>query len=195
MGRIVVSEFVSLDGVMADPGGAEKTRHGGWTFQYDRGDEGNAFKVDELMAADALLLGRTTYEGFAAAWPNYGSEDPFSAKMNSIRKYVVSNTLSDEAASWTNTQVVRGDVFAEIAKLREEPGGDLLVAGSGRLIGGLMEHGLVDEYRLMVFPIVLGEGQRMFNQAADATKLVLHEAKTCGDGVVLLTYHAADKKA
>lgn len=193
MGRIVVSEFVSLDGVMADPGGADKTRHGGWTFQYDRGEAGNAFKVDELTAADALLLGRKTYDGFAAAWPGMGSAEPFTAKMNSVRKYVVSSTLSDEDASWENSRVVRGDVFAELARLRAEPGGDLLVAGSGQLVAGLMEHGLVDEYRLMVFPIVLGEGQRLFGGAADPTKLTLGEVGTAGDGVLLLTYHPAEK--
>jgi dihydrofolate reductase len=191
MGRIVVSEFVSLDGVMADPGGSERTRHGGWTFQYDRGAEGDAFKVDELTAADALLLGRTTYLGFAAAWPGFGGEDPFSAKMNSIRKYVVSDTLTDDAASWTNTQIIRGDVFAEIAALRSEPGGDLLVAGSGLLVAGLMEHALVDELRLMVFPIVLGEGQRLFNDAANPAKFTLGQAETAGDGILMLTYHPA----
>ncbi|HEV2639662.1 MAG TPA: dihydrofolate reductase family protein [Actinocrinis sp.] len=193
MGRIVVTEFVSLDGVMADPGGSEQTRHGGWTFQFDRGDAGNAFKMDELMAADALLLGRTTYDGFAAAWPGMGSADPFTAKMNSIRKYVVSSTLSDEDATWENTRVVRGDAFAELARLRAEPGGDLLVAGSGQLVAGLMERGLVDEFRLMVFPIVLGEGRRLFEGSADAAKLTLGEVGTAGDGVLLLTYHPADK--
>ena len=190
MGRIVVTEFVSLDGVMADPGGAEGTKHGGWTFQYDRGDEGNAFKVDELTAADALLLGRKTYEGFAAAWPTYGTEDPFSAKMNSIRKYVVSNTLTDEAASWTNTQVVRGDTFAELRRLRAEPGGDLLVAGSGRLVAGLAENDLVDEYRLMVFPIVLGTGKRLFGKVSAPPMLVLDNVETVGEGIVILTYRA-----
>lgn len=193
MGRIVVTEFVSLDGVMADPGGSEKTKHGGWTFQYDRGAEGDAFKMGELMAADAQLLGRRTYQGFAAAWPNMGSEDQFSAKMNSMRKYVVSNTLSDEEATWENTVVVRGDLFAEIARLRAEPGGDLLVAGSGQLVAGLTEHGLVDEYRLMVFPIVLGEGLRMFGEAENATKLALVESRAINDGILLLTYRPADK--
>lgn len=188
MGRIVVTEFVSLDGVMVDPGGSERTRHGGWTFQYDRGPAGDAFKADELAAADALLLGRTTYLGFAAAWPGYGAEDPFSARMNSIRKYVVSDTLSDEAASWENTEVVRGDVFGRIAGLRSEPGGDLLVAGSGQLVAGLMERSLVDELRLMVFPIVLGEGKRLFDEAANPTRFTLAESKTAGDGVLLLTY-------
>lgn len=188
MGRIVVTEFVSLDGVMADPGGSEGTKHGGWTFEYDRGPEGDAFKADELAAADALLLGRRTYQGFAAAWPGYGTEEPFAARMNSIRKYVVSNTLTDEAADWTNTRVLRGDVFAELRRLRAEPGGDLLVAGSGQLVAGLMENDLVDEYRLMVFPLVLGSGQRLFAEAENTAKLALTEVTTCGDGLLLLTY-------
>src|SRR5229473_8714685 len=185
MSRVVVSEFVSLDGVMEDPGGAEGYKHGGWTFKFDRGPEGNKFKVDELFAADALLLRRVTYQGFAKAWPSIKDEEGFADKMNSMRKYVVSATLKDADATWNNTKVIRGDVQAGIAKLKAQPGGDLLVAGSATLAQSLLEHGLVDEYRLMVFPIVLGSGKRLFTETGDATRLALTECGTAGDGVLL----------
>ena len=162
MAKLVVTEFVSLDGVMDDPGGSEGTKHGGWTFQFDRGDEGNKFKLDELIASDALLLGRVTYQGFAQAWPGRTDEQGYAQKMNPMRKYVVSTTLTDDEATWENTEVIRGDVAGEIARLKAEPGGDILVHGSCSLVHSLMEYGLVDEYRLMVFPIVLGSGKRLF---------------------------------
>jgi dihydrofolate reductase len=190
MAKLVVTEFVSLDGVMEDPGGAEGYKHGGWTFKFDRGEEGNKFKVDELFASDAQLLGRVTYQGFAKAWPTITDPDGFADKMNSMRKYVVSTTLTDEEATWNNTVVIRGDVADEIAKLKAQPGGDILVAGSCSLVQFLMEHGLVDEYRLMVFPIVLGSGKRLFGETSEATRLVLTESDTAGDGILLLTYRA-----
>src|ERR1700676_210266 len=133
MSRVVVSEFVSLDGVMEDPGGAEGFEHGGWTFQFDQGAEGVKFKVDELSAADALLLGAVTYRGFAAAWPSMEGTGDFGERMNSIRKYVVSSTLTESEAHWSNTTVIRGEVGAEIAKLKDRPGGALLGAGRGKL--------------------------------------------------------------
>ncbi len=188
MARIVVSEFITLDGVMEDPGGAESFEHGGWSFQFDRGEDGNKFKVDELLAADALLLGRVTYQGFAKAWPNM--HDEFADKMNSMSKYVVSTSLSDDAATWNNTTVIRSDVVAELTRLKAEPGGDMLVAGSARLVQSLVQNGLVDEYRLMVYPIVLGTGKRLFTDAAP-TRLALAEAKSTGDGIMMLTYHPA----
>ena len=182
MSRVVVTEFVSLDGVMGEPR---------WTFQFDRGEEGDRFKVDELFGAESLLLGRTTYQGFAAAWPGMGGDD-FGRRMNSIHKYVVSSTLSDAEVTWGDTTVVRGDVAAEIATLRSRPGGDLLVEGSAQLVHTLAQRGLVDEYRLMVFPIILGDGKRLFpNGMPDPVKLTLSEAKTAGSGVLLLTYHPA----
>jgi dihydrofolate reductase len=190
MARLVVTEFVSLDGVMDDPGGSEGTKHGGWTFQFDRGDEGNKFKLEELFASDALLLGRVTYQGFAEAWPTVSDNEGYAQKMNTMRKYVVSTTLTDDEATWDNTEVIRGDVAAEIARLKAEPGGDILVHGSCSLVHSLMEHGLVDEYRLMVFPIVLGSGKRLFTETSDATRLALTECGTAGDGVLLLTYRA-----
>jgi dihydrofolate reductase len=190
MAKLVVTEFVSLDGVMDDPGGSEGTKHGGWTFQFDRGDEGNKFKLDELLASDALLLGRVTYQGFAEAWPKVTDNEGYAQKMNPMRKYVVSTTLTDDEATWDNTEVIRGDVAGEIARLKAEPGGDILVHGSCSLVHSLMEYGLVDEYRLMVFPIVLGSGKRLFPETSDATRFVLAECGTAGDGILLLTYRA-----
>jgi dihydrofolate reductase len=191
MSKVVVSEFVSLDGVMEDPGGAEGFEHGGWTFQFDRGPEGNKFKLDELFAADALLLGRVTYQGFAKAWPSITDDEGFADKMNSMGKYVVSTTLTNAEATWNNTTVIRGDAVAEIARLKAQPGGDLLVAGSRQLAQTLVERGLVDEYRLMVFPIVLGSGKRLFQDVGTVARLALRDATTAGSGIVLLTYQPA----
>jgi dihydrofolate reductase len=160
MGRIVVSEFVSLDGVMQDPGGAEQYRHGGWAFQFDRGEKGNRFKLDELMAAEAMLLGRTTYEGFAAAWPDMKDEQGFADRMNGMAKYVVSSTLQNP--TWHNTTVLSGDPLQEIRGLRERVAGDILVGGSASVAQLAQRHGLVDEYRLMLYPILLGSGKRLF---------------------------------
>jgi dihydrofolate reductase len=184
VGRIVVTEFVSLDGVMEDPGGSEDFRHGGWSFEFDRGDEGDKFKLDETLSSEALLLGRVTYEGFAAAWPS--REGEFADKFNTMPKYVVSSTL--EAPEWTNSSVLRGEVAAEVAKLRQEYDGDIVVHGSARLVQALVEHDLVDELRLMVFPVVLGSGKRLFGETSDKKRLRLVDSKTVGDGVAILTY-------
>jgi dihydrofolate reductase len=186
--KVVVSEFVSLDGVMEDPGGAEGYRHGGWSFKFNRGPEGDKFKLDELAAADALLLGRVTYQAFAKAWPSIKDPDGFADKMNGIRKYVVSNTLQDSEATWNNTTVIRGDMAAEVAKLKARSGGDLLVFGSARLAQSLAEHGLVDDYRLMVYPVILGSGKRLFADSGKMAALKLADAKPAGDGIVMLTY-------
>jgi dihydrofolate reductase len=187
--KLVVSEFVTLDGVMEDPGGAEGFDRGGWAFRFDRGPEGDKFKLDEVLDADALLLGRVTYEGFAAAWPSRSDEVGFADKFNTMPKYVVSTTLTDP--EWTNSTVIDGDVVEEIRKLKEEPGGDLVVHGSATLVRTLVDNDLVDEYRLMVFPIVLGKGKRLFGDAADKKRLRLVDAKPVGpDGVVVLTYAA-----
>jgi dihydrofolate reductase len=191
MGRIVVTEFVSLDGVMEDPGGAEGFKHAGWTFRFNRGDEGDQFKLEELQESEAQLLGRVTYEAFAAAWPTV--EDPvgFAEKMNAMPKYVVSTTLRDEDATWDNSTVIRGDVVSEVAALRERLKGDLLVAGSATLVQTLLDNGLVDELRLMVFPIVLGTGKRLFGEVSEPPIMVLDSAKTVGEGIVILTYRIA----
>ncbi len=186
MRRVVVSEFLSLDGVMEDPGGAEGFGRGGWAFQFDRGPEGDKFKLDEVMASDALLLGRVTYEAFAQAWPSRTDEVGFADKMNSMAKYVVSTTL--ERAEWSNSTVIRGDVAAEVSRLKQQPGQDILVAGSGQLVRTLAQHDLVDEYRLMVFPVVLGSGKRLFPETSEPLALSLIEAKVVGSGVLILTY-------
>ena len=191
MGRIVVTEFVSLDGVMEDPGGAEDFVHGGWTFRFDRGEEGDRWKLWELEQAEAQLLGRVTYEGFAAAWPSRDDPTGFAAHMNTMPKYVVSTSMRDEDATWNNSTVVRGDVLGEVAALRERTAGDILVAGSASLATALLEHGLVDELRLMVFPIVLGAGRRLFGPMAEPSTLQLHSVQTVGEGVVIMTYRSA----
>ncbi len=182
MGKIVVTEFLSLDGVMEEPR---------WTFEFDRGEEGNRFKWEELFDADSLLLGRVTYEGFAAAWPNMDGDD-FGKRMNGIPKFVVSSTLSDHDATWGETTVIRGDVVAEIQALKTQSGGCMLVEGSAQLVRTLARHGLVDEYRLMVFPVVLGGGKRLFpDEMPEAAKLSLTSATSVGSGVLLLTYSAS----
>jgi dihydrofolate reductase len=187
MGSIVVTEFVSLDGVMEDPGGAEDYKHGGWTFEFNRGEDGDRFKLDELREAEAQLLGRVTYEGFAAAWPSMSDEVGFAERMNSMPKYVVSSTLGEP--TWSNSTVLRGDVADEVSKLKQQVGGAILVAGSARLVQALLEHDLVDELRLMVFPVVLGTGKRLFGETSDKKRLRLAESRTVGDdGVAILTY-------
>jgi dihydrofolate reductase len=187
MGRIVVTEFVSLDGVMEDPGGAEDYKYGGWTFEIDRGDEGNKFKLDETMEADALLLGRVTYEGFAEAWPSRDGE--FADKFNNMPKYVVSSTLRDP--EWSNTTVLSGDLADEVSKVRESTSGDVYVHGSAQLAQALLEQDLVDEVHLMVFPVVLGAGKRLFGETTAKKPLELVDSKIVGDGVAILVYRPA----
>jgi dihydrofolate reductase len=188
MGKLVVTQFVSVDGVFQDPGGVGEIDRGGWSFKAEHGDEFNEFKFAELMAADAQLLGRTTYEGFAAAWPSMEAEEgEFAVKMNSMPKYVVSTTL--ENPEWANTTVIDGDVAAEVAKLKDEIEGDILVAGSGQLIRTLFDEGLVDEWRLMIFPIVVGQGKHLFGEQREMGELNLVDHKTIGpDGIIVLTY-------
>jgi len=188
MAKLVVTEFVSIDGIFEDPGGSESYEHGGWTFEYDRGEDGNQFKLDELMAADAQLLGRVTYEGFAAAWPS--REGPFADKLNNDPKYVVSTTL--EQPTWQNTTVISENVPEEIAKLKAATEGTVLVAGSGTLVATLLAHDLVDELRLMVFPTILGRGRHLFPDGIDRRKFRLVEARTVGsDGVQVQVYEKA----
>ncbi len=185
MSRIVVTEFMSLDGVMEEPR---------WTFEFDRGPEGGKFKYDELFASDALLLGRVTYQGFAQAWPSMGGDD-FGQRMNSIPKYVVSGTLTDAEACWGPTTVLRGEVAAEAAALKARPGGDLLVEGSSQLVQALARQGLVDEYRLMIFPVLLGRGKRVFpDDVTDPTKLTVVSHQSAGDGVMMLTLRPAGQE-
>ena len=187
MGRIVVTEFISLDGVIEAPGGGEDFKHGGWSFEISRGDEGDQFKLDETMASAALLLGRRTYEGFAAAWPTRDGE--FADKFNTMPKYVVSSTLTDP--EWNNSTVLSGDVAEAVAKLKAEQDGDIVVHGSAQLVQALLDNDLVDELRLMVFPVVLGSGKRLFGETTDKKPLQLVESKTVGEGVSILVYAPA----
>ena len=185
MRKVVVSEFVSLDGVMEDPGGAEGFEFGGWTMPYWN-DELAAFKSEELFASDALLLGRRTYEGFAAAWPSM--TDTFADKMNGNRKYVVSSTLTDP--TWNNSEVLSGDLVTDISRIKAEDGADLLVAGSASLVQGLLAHGLVDELRLEVYPVILGKGKRLFGDNG-RSDLTLISQRPTSTGVLLVVYGKA----
>jgi dihydrofolate reductase len=187
VGRIVVTEFVSLDGVIEAPGGGEEFRHGGWSFEIERGPEGNQFKLDETLSSDALLLGRVTYEGFAAAWPS--REGEFADRFNTMPKYVVSSTL--EKPEWNNSTVLKGDLVEEVTKVREKHERDVVVHGSAMLVRALIEHELVDELRLMVFPVVLGSGKRLFGETSDKKPLRLVDSKVVGDGVAILVYQKA----
>jgi dihydrofolate reductase len=190
MGKVVVTEFVSIDGVFEDPGGSENYKHGGWTFKFDRGDDGDKIKLDELMEADAQLLGRVTFEAFAEAWPS--REGEFADKINSGPKYVVSTTL--ENPEWENSTVIKDNVSDEVSKLKDTYDGDILIAGSGQLVRSLMQDGLVDMLRLMVFPVVLGSGKRLFEEEIDPSVMTLTDTKQVGsDGVMVLTYERTDK--
>ena len=186
MGKLVVSEFITVDGVIEDPGGAEGFAQGGWAFQFSRGPEGDQFKLDEVNAADAMLLGRVTYEGFARVWPAVQDEVGFADKMNGMPKYVVSTTL--DTAEWNNSTLIRDDVAGAVGRLKRELSVDILVAGSATLVQTLMQHDLVDEYRLMVFPVVLGSGRRLFTAAP--AKLRLLDTGRAGECLVL-TYEPA----
>jgi dihydrofolate reductase len=179
MGKIVVSEFVSVDGVMEGPGG-DGFERGGWTFDFDFGADGGKFKMVELFDADAMLLGRRTYDGFAAAWPERTDEpDEFTDRMNGIKKYVVSSTLTDPA--WRNSEVIG---IGDVARLREETAGSLLVAGSAQLVQALADQDLVDTYRLMVFPVVIGAGRKLFGDTGATQRLQVVQSHPVGkDGV------------
>lgn len=190
MRRLVVSEFLTVDGVMEDPGGAEGFERGGWAFKFDRGPEGDKFKQDELAAADALLLGRVTYGGFAEAWPSRTGD--FADKMNGMTKYVVSTTL--DKVEWKNSRLIKANVAGEVRKLKDMPGADILVAGSGKLVHTLMQNELIDEYRLMIFPVVLGKGKRLFDPERDLRSLQLVEARTVGEGVMTMILHPGKKQ-
>ena len=189
VGRIVVTEFVSLDGVVEAPGGGEDFKYAGWTFQIKRGDEGEKFKLDETLSSEALLLGRVTYEGFAKAWPSVKDDAGFADKFNSMPKYVVSSTLEDP--EWNNSTVLKGDAVEEVSKLKQELDGDIVVHGSPQLAQTLIEHDLVDEYRLMVFPVVLGTGKRLFGETTGKKSLRLVDSKVVGDGIAILVYQPA----
>jgi dihydrofolate reductase len=193
LGKLVVSEFMTVDGVIEDPGGAEAFERGGWAFQFGRGAEGDKFKLDEVAAAEVLLLGRITYEGFAAAWPSRTDEVGFSEKMNSMPKHVVSSTL--ENPTWSNSTQIKGDLIGGVTELKERTTGDVLVNGSAQLARALSEHDLVDEYRLMVFPVVLGAGKRLFGEASSPTAPRLTESRPVGDCLILILEPVHDPTA
>ena len=188
MGKIVATEYVSLDGIVEAPGGGEDFEHAGWTFEVDRGEEFEKFKLDETLDSEALLLGRVTYEGFAAAWPSMEGE--IADKLNAMPKYVVSSTLEDPL-DWNNSTVLEGDVAEEVSRLRQELDGEIVVHGSPRLTQTLLEHDLLDELRMTVFPLVLGRGKRLFGETSDKKRLRLTDSKTVGDGIAILIYEPA----
>jgi dihydrofolate reductase len=190
MRKLIVTEFVSVDGVMEAPGGEPGYKHAGWTFEYPMVPDQMKVKLDETLEAEALLLGRVTYEGFAAAWPGRTDEAGFADKMNTMPKYVVSSTLKDP--EWENTTVLEGDVAESVARLKEQDGGEILVAGSRTLVHALIEHGLVDVLRLMVFPVILGSGRRLFpDDLADKFPLELVDTKVFDNGVTVQEYEPA----
>jgi dihydrofolate reductase len=189
--RLVVSQFVTVDGVIDGPGGEPTAPRAGWAFQFDRGEDGNRFKLDELMASDVLLLGRVTYEGFAKAWPGRTDEQGFAEKFNSMPKHVVSSTLT-EPLEWANSHLVKGDLVEEVTKLKQQDGGDIMVNGSCQLVHALADEDLVDVYHLMVFPTVLGASKRLFADTREAMALRLTEVKPVGpDGVLTMVYERA----
>jgi len=184
MRNVVVSEFITMDGVFGDPGGAEKTEHGGWSFKF-WSDESAKYKYDELFAADALLLGRVSYEGFAAAWPAM-TDDEFGERMNSVPKYVASTTL--DKVEWQNSRLIEGDVVEAVSALKQQEGQNILVGGSGELADTLLRAGLVDELRFLVSPVVLGSGRRFFKDGSPPKVMELAEAVTFASGVLAVTY-------
>jgi dihydrofolate reductase len=194
MGKLVVTEFISLDGVIEDPGGSEDYEYGGCTFEYDRGEDGDKFKMDELLAADASLLGRVTYEGFAAAWPEREGDPEmgeFADKINNMPKYVASTTMKDPG--WKNAHLISENVPGEVAKLKDQYEGDIQVAGSGTLVQTLIENDLVDQWNLMLFPTILGKGKRLFGDGFPRRKLKLVEDRGVGsDGVRVQIYERAE---
>ena len=193
MGKVVVTEFMTLDGVIQDPGGSEGTGHGGWGFRHPTPD-GQQFKFNELLNSDAQLFGRVTYEGFAAAWPNMEEETgEFGRLMNEMPKYVVSTTLGD--ASWKNTTIISGDVVNEVSNLKQKYRKDILVSGSAALVGTLRDHDLIDEYHIMMHPIVLGTGKRLFPDGTTPGDLVLVDSSLAGPDVLLLVYRPAARRS
>jgi dihydrofolate reductase len=185
--RLIVTEYISLDGVMEDPVGMENSGLGNWTDPFERGPEGDKFKHEELFASEALLLGRVTYDAFAAVWPSVKDDTGFAERINSMPKFVVSNTL--QRAEWNNTTVQSGDAVEQVRELKEQQGGDILVYGSASVVHALMPMGLIDEYRLMVYPTVLGRGKRLFPEGV-SSMLRLAACQQLGSGIVLLRYES-----
>lgn len=192
MRKVIASEYVSLDGVMEDPGGSEEFEHGGWSLQFFD-EEAAKYAYDQLFASDALLLGRVTYQAFADAWPSMTDEVGFADRMNSLPKFAVSKTL--EEVEWNNSSLIKENVAEEVSKLKQQPGQNILIYGSSELVNTLMQHDLIDEYRLWVHPVVLGSGKRLFRDDGSDTKVLrLVDAKTFGSGVVVLSYQPSGKE-
>lgn len=191
MRKIIATEYVTLDGVMEDPGGGEKFRFGGWSFRFWN-EEASKFKLDELLSCDTLLLGRVTYQGFAKAWPTMKDNAGFADRMNSIQKYVISKTLKN--AAWNNSSIINGNILEETTKLKDQKGKNILIAGSGKLVVYLMNHNLVDEIRLMVHPVVLGTGKKLFGNGTDMKIFKLSEINTFQTGIVVLTFNSLKKE-
>lgn len=194
MRKVIVSTFLTLDGVMQAPGATDEDRaggfeHGGWQMPYFDEAAGSAI-FEGMASSDGFLMGRKTYEIMAPFWPSQPSNDPAAAQMNNLVKYVVSTTL-EEPLEWSNSTLLKGDVATEVPKLKQEAGKDLQVIGSGELAHSLMQHDLVDEYRLMVHPVVLGTGKRLFKEGGTKIPLRLIDSKTSGTGVLILTYQPA----
>lgn len=193
MRKVIASIFVTVDGVMEDPGGAEGFDLGGWSFKYGgRSDDDTRDAGDLLRGSDALLLGRATYEGFAKAWPGMTDGGWYADRMNSLPKYVVSSTL--DKAEWNNSTIIKSDMAKEVAELKQQPGQDILIFGSGQLVSGLLEHGLIDELRLLVHPVVLGRGKRLFAEGSPVG-LTAADAKVFGSGIVRLVFQPAGNKS
>ena len=191
MRKIITSEYVTVDGVMQAPGDPKEFEYGGWVFKLNDEQvvkEGGKYASEQLFSCDALLLGRVTYEGFAKAWPNMKDDSGFANKMNSMKKYVVSNTL--DKLEWSDSTLIKGDIVEEILKLKQQPGKDILIYGSGELVNTLMHNNLIDEHRLWVYPVVLGSGKHLFREGIDITTLKLVDTKKFG-GVILLCYQPA----
>ena len=188
MRKVVAAEYVSLDGVMEDPGPAGEFEHRGWTVPYWN-DELAKYQSELLFASGALLLGRVTYEEFVAAWPKRSNEDPFTNRMNTLLKFVASRTLNDPL-QW-NATLLKGDLAQAVASLKQQPGQDLLIYGSGDLVNTLMQHNLIDMYRVMLYPLALGSGKRLFKDGVGKTTLRLKDARTTASGVAVLTYGPA----
>ena len=187
MGKVVVSQFITVDGVVEDPGGSEKLDRGGWAFEFNRGDDGNKFKLEELFGSEALLLGRKTYEGFAAAWPDRKDDAGFADKFNNMPKYVASTTLKDP--EWNNSHVLGPDLASEVNRIKGEVDGDILVNGSVMLVHALANENLVDQWNLMVFPVILGGGLKLFPDGGQQVALELQQLQSVGDdGVQVQVY-------
>jgi dihydrofolate reductase len=184
MGTIIISENLSLDGVVQDPAGDEGFRVGGWVGLIKDNPQLNKLALDEALGAEALLLGRRTYEWLAARWPS--RDGALAERLNRLPKYVVSSTLEDPA--WNNSKVLKGDVVDEVSKLRQAINGEIIVPGSFQLLRALMEHDLIDELRLKIFPVVLGAGKRLFGETSDKKPMRLVDSRPLGDGVAVLTY-------